>query len=159
MSRALQALCCVLLASAGPECQTAWKRITPIARGHQMPNSQEMGPSTSVQATRLIFEFDGDQVRLVQQMPVEVASANLDMAGQGDLGTFVDVRDATNRTLARVPAPNTLSTSLEVFPERHDQPITRTEVPRAKGAFTVVVPTPKEPPTPRWSPWRRPGRR
>jgi len=105
--------------------------------------SQEMGPSTSVQATRLIFEFDGDQVRLVQQMAVDVASANLEMARQGDLGTFVDVRDATNRTMARVPAPNTLSTSLEVFPERHDQPITRTEVPRAKGAFTVVVPTPK----------------
>jgi len=108
-----------------------------------MPISQEMDPSTAVQATRLIFEFDGDQVRLVQQVPVEVASANLDMAGQGDLGTFVDVRDATDRTLARVPAPNTLSTSVEVFPERHDQPITRTEVPRAKGAFTVVVPTPK----------------
>lgn len=140
----LLALCCVLLASARPVRQTEWKRITPVARGHQMPINKETGHSTPVHATRLIFEYDGDRVRLLEQMPVEVAGANLPMASEGELGTFVDVRDATNRTLARVPAGNALSTSLEVFPERHGQPITRTEVPRSKGAFTVVVPTPKE---------------
>lgn len=109
-----------------------------------MPISQETEPSTPVHAARLIFEYDGDQVRLVQQMPVEIASATLHLASGEELGIFVDVRDATNRTLARVPARDAFSTSLEVFPERHDQPITRTDVPRAKGAFTVVVPTPKE---------------
>jgi hypothetical protein len=97
-----------------------------------------------MRAARLIFEYDGDRVRLVQQMPVEVAAANLHTAGAEEVGFFVDVRDATNRTLARVPAQHAFSTSLEVFPERHDEPITRTDVARAKGAFTVVVPTPDE---------------
>jgi hypothetical protein len=36
---------------------------------------------------------------------------------------FVEVHDAGNRTLARGPAPQALSSSLETFPERHDQPI------------------------------------
>ena len=109
-----------------------------------MPMRNEAGPSTPVRAARLIFEYDGDRVRLVQQMPVEIAAANLQTAGGEELGVFVDVRDATNRTLARVPAPHAFSTSLEVFPERHDEPITRTDVARAKGAFTVIVPTPDQ---------------
>jgi hypothetical protein len=109
-----------------------------------MPISHEPGASTPVRAARLIFEYDGDQVRLVQQMPVEIAAANLQTAGGEEVGVFVDVRDASNRTLARVPARHALSTSMEVFPERHDQPITRTDVPQKKGAFTVVVPTPDE---------------
>jgi hypothetical protein len=55
---------------------------------------------------------------------------------------FVDVRDAANRTLARVPAGDALATSVEVFPERHDEPIVRTDVAEPKGSFTVLVPTP-----------------
>ena len=109
-----------------------------------MPPADSTGPSRPVRASRLIFEYDGDQVRLVQQMPVEVAAATLHMATGEQGGTFVDVRDATNRTLARVPAQHAFSTSLEVFPERHDEPITRTDVARTKGAFTVLVPTPDE---------------
>ena len=109
-----------------------------------MPTSNDAGTSTPVRASRLIFEYDGDRVRLVSEHPVEVASANLQMAGGEDAGTFVDVRDAANRTLARVPAQHAFSTSLEVFPERHDEPITRTDVAQAKGAFTVLVPTPDE---------------
>jgi hypothetical protein len=137
-------LFCVLLASKALEGQSEWKRITPVARGYQMPIAQETGPSTPGHATRLIFEYDGDQVRLVQQMPIEVASSTLQTASGGELGVFVDVRDAANRTLSRVPAPHAFSTSLEVFPEHHDQPIIRTDAPQAKGAFTVVVPTPVE---------------
>lgn len=109
-----------------------------------MPITNEPGPSTPVRAARLIFEYEGDQVRLVHQMPIEVAAAHLDTAGGEEAGVFVDVRDATNRTLARVPTLHAFSTSLEVFPERHDEPITRTDVARAKGAFTVIVPTPDE---------------
>jgi hypothetical protein len=143
--RWLLVLCSVLLAFVGlEESQSEWKRITRVARGQQMPMSNKAGPSTPVRAARLIFEYDGDRVRLVKQMPVEIAAANLQTAGGEEVGVFVDIRDATNRTLARVPAPHAFSISLEVFPERHDEPITRTDVTRAKGAFTVVVPTPDQ---------------
>ena len=92
-------------------------------------------------AIRLIFEYDADRVRVVQQTPVDIVPSTLPVATDVGVGVFVEVRDVANRTLARVPAPQALSSSLEVFPERHDQPITRTDAPRATGAFTVVVPT------------------
>lgn len=91
-------------------------------------------------ATRLIFEYDGDLVRVVQQMPVEIAPAALPLSSGVGAGVFVEVRDSANRTLARVPAPHAMSSSFEVFPERRDQQIVRADAPRQTGAFTVVVP-------------------
>jgi hypothetical protein len=55
-------------------------------------------------------------------------------------GYYVDTRDSTNQTLARSPVHSAFETSIEVFPERHDEPITRIETTLPKGAFTVVVP-------------------
>ena len=93
-------------------------------------------------ATRLIFEYDGDRVRVVQQTSVDIAAATLPSAAPDQIGVFVDVRDAGNRTLARVPAPHALSTSIEAFPEEHDQQFSRRDVATPSGAFTVVVPVP-----------------
>jgi hypothetical protein len=138
----LLAFLCVFLGCAALEGQSEWRRITPVAGGHQMPQSNDLDPSAQVSATRLIFEYDGDNVRLVTQQPVEVAAATLNLTSTEEPGYFVDVRDAANRTLARVAARHAFSTSVEVFPERHDEPITRTDVPQPKGAFTVLVPTP-----------------
>ena len=116
--------------------QSDWKRITPVERERVM--TVDSPPPSG--ALRLIFEYDADRVRLVQQMPVDVDLSALPLTTAGDGDVFVEVRDAGGRTLARVPAPNAMSSSLETFPERHDQPITRSDAPRATGAFTVVVP-------------------
>jgi hypothetical protein len=103
-----------------------------------------MNPTASVRATRLVFEYEGDNVRLVTEQPVEVAAAMLNLTSANEPGFFVDIRDASELTLARVPAPHAFSTSVEVFPDRPDQPIMRTDVTPSKGAFTVLVPTPDE---------------
>ena len=55
----------------------------------------------------------------------------------------MDARDSGNRTLARVTAPRAFASNREVFPERHDQPITRVDVAERKGAFTVTLPAPE----------------
>jgi hypothetical protein len=141
---ALGLVACCLLLGCTVSSQSEWKRITPVERGHNMPQPNQRDAATPVQATRLIFEYDGDNVRLVMQQSVEVAAATLREATGEEAGIFVDARDRAERTLARVAAPDAFNTSVEVFPEQHDQPITRTEVPRSTGAFTVVVPTPEE---------------
>jgi hypothetical protein len=46
--------------------------------------------------------------------------------------------------LARVPARNAFSASVEVFPEKHGEPISRVDVAQPRGAFTVVVPIPED---------------
>ena len=119
--------------------QSDWTRIVPVERGRQAMSVDSAPAPTG--AIRLIFEYDADRVRVVQQTPVDIVPSTLPVATDAGVGVFVEVRDVANRTLARVPAPQALSSSLETFPERHDQPITRTDAPRATRAFTVVVPT------------------
>jgi hypothetical protein len=94
---------------------------------------------TPARAVRLIFEYDGDQVSLVSQQPVDMAVPSFAI-GQQQPGVYVHARDATGATLAAVPAPQAFSSSLEVFPERAGEPIVRLDMPRPHGAFTVVVP-------------------
>lgn len=117
--------------------QSDWKRITPVEREGVMTVDSLPPPSG---AMRLIFEYDADRVRLVQRTPVDLDLSALPATTVADAGVFIEVRDAGGRTIARVPAPYAMTSSLETFPERHDQPITRTDDPRATGAFTVVVP-------------------
>jgi hypothetical protein len=91
-------------------------------------------------AVRLIFEYDGDDVRLVSQRPVDVAVSGFDLAPPPAPGHFVELRTAADEPLARVPVRGAFAASAEVFPEQHGDPITRVDVASPKGAFTVVVP-------------------
>jgi len=91
-------------------------------------------------AVRLIFEYDGDDVRLVSQQPVDVAVPGFDLARVLHPGHYVETRDADNAPLSRVPIREAFATSAEVFPEDHGEPITRIDVAERKGAFTAIVP-------------------
>lgn len=97
-------------------------------------------PSPDPTAVRLIFEYEGDQVRLVHQQPVDVAISGFDLPREQVPGHHVEVRGADEELLSRVPIRSAMSTSMEVFPEAPGDPITRTDLPQARGAFTVIVP-------------------
>ena len=96
-------------------------------------------PSSSV---RLIFEYHGDDVRLISQQPVDMAITGYDLPQEMMPGYHVEVQDADDAVLSRVPVRADLSATREVFPEQPGEPITRVAVPEASGAFTVVVPAP-----------------
>src|SRR5262245_28170780 len=107
-----------------------------------MPNNDGTQPATT-HAVRLIFEYDGDQVRLISQHAVDIVMTGFDSAQAAQhAGVYVDSRDKEGMTLARVPARNAFATSEEVFPERMDEPIVRRDLAKPKGAFTVIVPAP-----------------
>lgn len=93
-------------------------------------------------AVRLIFEFEGDTVRLVSQQPVDTV-VTTPIAAEQRAGHFVETRNEAGDLLARVPVRTGLQPGLqqsaEVFPEDHAEPITRVDA-EARGAFTVVVP-------------------
>lgn len=91
-------------------------------------------------AIRLIFEYEGDEVRLVSQQPVDVAVTGFDLTRERRPGHYVEVRGARDETLSRVRVPTEMAASAEVFPEEPGQPIVRVDLPEARGAFTVVVP-------------------
>ncbi|HTI79322.1 MAG TPA: hypothetical protein VL614_02605 [Acetobacteraceae bacterium] len=98
------------------------------------------GTSTTPQprSMRLIFEYEGDEVRLVMQQPVDLPATAAPPTQQ--TGFFVETRDAADRTLSRLAAHGAYPDSVEVFPERHGDPITRVQVDRPRGAFTIIVP-------------------
>jgi hypothetical protein len=108
-----------------------------------MPETNDSPQPQPMRAIRLIFEYDGDQVRLVSRQPVDMAVTGFDLAQTEHPGYYVDVRSASDQTLARVPARDAFAGSLEVFPENPGEPITRVDDASRKGAFTVVVPAPE----------------
>jgi hypothetical protein len=114
----------------------------PCKGEHIMATSADS--SHGPRSVRLIFEYDGDQVRLVSQRPVDMAITGSEIARSASPGVYVDSRDAAGRTLARVPAHSAFAHSQEVFPEQPGEPIVRVDVPRPRGAFTVVVPAPPD---------------
>lgn len=119
-----------------------WKHITPRKRGRLMSPSHTAPSTEPVRSVRLIFEYEDDRVRLVSQQPVEMVVIGVDQSQVDQPGYHVESRDANDKTLARVPARTAFQRSVEVFPERPGEPITRVDVDQPKGAFTVVVPAP-----------------
>ena len=91
------------------------------------------------QSVRLIFEYEGDEVRLVSQTPVNLAVTGFDLPQASTAEHFVEVRDANDGALVQVAVRDAMSASTEVFPEPGGE-IARVDLPEARGAFTVVVP-------------------
>ena len=101
--------------------------------------STEGDAAAQPSSIRLIFEYEGNDVRLVAQQPVDVAVTGFDLTRTNRPGHYVETRDDAGAALARVPVHDAFAGSAEVFPEDPGQPITRVDAP-AQGAFTVVVP-------------------
>src|SRR5689334_19853338 len=79
--------------------------LEPPNGGMLMPANSANQPAPT-KAVRLIFEYDGDQVRLISQQPVDVAITGADLAQVDHPGFYVDARDPQDQTLARVAARN-----------------------------------------------------
>jgi hypothetical protein len=133
----------ILLPLCGIAQTGGWKRITPIKRGVLVSPNDQSGPAP-VPSVRLIFEYEGDKVRLVSQQPVDMVVTGFDLpqTSQAHAAFHVEARDANEKTLARVPARSAMERSAEVFPEHPGEPIIRHDVKVPKGAFTVVIPAP-----------------
>jgi hypothetical protein len=76
------------------------------------------------------------------QQPVNMAVTGAELGQVAFPGYYVETRDTKGKTLSRTVAHNAFSSSTEVFPEQPGQPITRVNLPKAKGAFTVITPVP-----------------
>ncbi|MET0870745.1 MAG: hypothetical protein ABWX89_00290 [Paeniglutamicibacter terrestris] len=100
---------------------------------------QEPGPDTNTGAMRLIFEYEGDAVRLISQQPVDMALTGAETPLDARTGHFAVIRETAEREIARVPVSG-LQSTLEVFPETAGEPIVRITPDTPRGAFTVIVP-------------------
>ncbi len=117
-------------------------QVLPTKGKQDMPSNDATDGAPTL-AMRLIFEYDGEEVRLVSQQPVDVAVTGFDISRTQRAGYYVETRNATGQALARVPAREAFSGSAEVFPEQPGEPISRVDVQKPHGAFSIVVPVPE----------------
>ena len=93
-------------------------------------------------AVRLVFQYDGDQVQLLSQLPVTMVVPRAD-PGQIAPGIYVDSRSVDDVALARVRAHKAMAATTEIFSSRPDQRLRHIARP-PRGAFSVVVPAPQD---------------
>ena len=96
----------------------------------------------SPKAMRLTFSYQGDQVKLVSQQPVEMTVPPSDpLKGYEEhKGFWAEVKNAQDKTLFRRVLHNPTRNDAEVFSDDPEQSISREPAPKRKGVFVVVVP-------------------
>jgi len=97
-------------------------------------------------AVRLIFEYDGDDVRLVSSQSVDVVvQPSAPTRGFEDRsGFWVELRASSEDVLYRQVLTDPARVHPEVFSPDPAVGITRSPEPEAAGAFTVLVPRQQE---------------
>lgn len=93
-------------------------------------------------AVRLTFSYEGDQVKLISQRPVEMkAPASDPVKGYGrHKGFWAELKNKEDRTLYRQVMHNPTRNDAEVFSDDPEEGISREPAPKRKGVFVVVVP-------------------
>ncbi len=93
-------------------------------------------------AVRLIFAYDGGDVRLVSRQRVDMVTPATDPAGGERLavGVWAEVRDVEGQVLDRRAVPDFLRPDVEVFGVDPGPSVSRAPVERPQGAFTVLLP-------------------
>ena len=93
-------------------------------------------------AVRMVFEYDGDVVRLVWKRQVDMLAPPTDaLEGYEDQqGLWAEVRDADGATLHRQVLADPIRRGVEVFSDDPAQGIVRAPVERPSGMFVVLVP-------------------
>lgn len=93
-------------------------------------------------AIRLVFEYEGDEVRLVSQSRIEKVLPQTDQSADAleFRGTWSEVRDADGATLDRRVLVDPMPRDAEVFPEQLGAEIRREPLERPSGVFTLLVP-------------------
>ncbi|MFN2499691.1 MAG: hypothetical protein ABR557_11455 [Pyrinomonadaceae bacterium] len=115
-------------------------------KAHPRKPAQQAGaikPSAeSPRAVRLTFSYQGDQVKLISQQPVEMTVPPSDPVKgyEQQKGFWAEVKNDQDKTLFRRVLHNPTRNDAEVFTDDPEQSIARAPAPKRKGVFTVVVP-------------------
>src|SRR5262249_2748292 len=77
------------------------------------------------------------------QQPVDTRVTGFDISRTQREGYYVDTRDASGRTLARLPARGVFQPSAEAIPEHPRETITRVDAAQPRGRTTAIFPVPQ----------------
>lgn len=112
------------------------------ARKSAKKSASVKASTQSPKAVRLTFSYQGDQVKLVSQQPVEMTVPPSDpLKGYEEhKGFWAELKSDQDKTLFRRVLHNPTRNDAEVFSDDPEQSISRAPAPKRKGVFVVVVP-------------------
>lgn len=93
-------------------------------------------------SVRLIYSYDGDDVRLESTQPIEMLAPPGEAveSAESRTGFWTEVRDAQGGVLHQQSLPDPVRRDVEVFSPGSDQSISRVPLDRPRGAFAVLIP-------------------
>ncbi len=105
-------------------------------------SEQQPGSGRKIPSVRLIFSYDGDEVRLESRQPVEMLVPPSDpLEGfENQTGFWTEVRDAQGSVLHRRILHDPVRRDVEVFSPDPERSIARVPIERPHGAFALLVP-------------------
>lgn len=132
------------LKSRKPVASSKARKPAKKAKSRKSPKkSASVKPGAeSPRAMRLTFSYQGDQVKLVSQEPVEMTVPPSDPVKgyEQHKGFWAEVKTDQDKTLFRRVLHNPTRNDAEVFSDDPEQSISRQPAPKRKGVFVVVVP-------------------
>jgi hypothetical protein len=94
-------------------------------------------------AVRLLFSYEGDDIRLISRQRVNVVTPPgepLEESLEGKSGFWVEVRDQAGRALRRQLMHDPIRHDAEVFSEDPERSVARIPIERSSGVFAVLIP-------------------
>lgn len=106
------------------------------------PAAGARGRGVAEVALRLVFSYEGSDVRLVSRHRVRTSALPSDptRTGEGQAGFWVEVRDSEERVLYRRVMPNPIASAVEVRSDDPERPLSWRELKQPRGSFTLLVP-------------------
>jgi hypothetical protein len=107
-----------------------------------MSERGQEGTPAAPNAMRLTFAYEGQEVRLVGQQPIEKLVPHTDkLSGyENEQGFWIEVRSGQGKTLHRRVMQDPLRQDFEVFSPDPEESVIRRPLERSSGSFSVVVP-------------------
>jgi hypothetical protein len=131
---------------SGTKAKSSQPQTKPQAklRSAKIPADTKSGKPAAEppKAVRLTFSYEGDQVKLISQLPVEMKAPPSDpVKGYArHKGFWAELKNEEDRTLYRQVMHNPTRNDAEVFSDDPEEGISREPAPKRKGVFVVVVP-------------------
>jgi hypothetical protein len=93
-------------------------------------------------AVRLVFEYQGQHVRLLSRQALDMTVMPSDPLTGHDThhGFWVEVRDANDRPMHRIIMPDPTTVSREIYPTKPGESLRRLPVSDPRGMFVVLIP-------------------
>lgn len=97
-------------------------------------------------ALRLMFSYEGRDVRLVSRQSVEMVTPPSDpiRVQEGQAGFWYELRDAEGRTLYRRVIQNPIKFAVEVRSDDPKRPLMWQKVSEPRGSFVLLMPDLKQ---------------